>query len=118
MNRKPLFFALGLTALLLTLHLYALSTFFYWHHRWFDIPMHILGGAAIGALLLAFFSVRRAALYFSCMLGVTVIWEIFEYTTGISTGQPDYWLDTIKDICDGMIGSLITFLFAKKSLWH
>ncbi|MES2225629.1 MAG: hypothetical protein V4480_02355 [Patescibacteria group bacterium] len=118
MNRRPLFAALILTALLLALHLYGLSTYFYWYHRWFDIPMHILGGAAIGAFLLAFFAVRRTALYFSCMLAVAVIWEIFEYIMGISTGQSGYWFDTIKDILDGMIGSGITFAVAKKSTWH
>ncbi|MEO6536755.1 MAG: hypothetical protein ABIT47_03590 [Candidatus Paceibacterota bacterium] len=118
MNQKPLYFALVLTALLLTMHLYALSTYFYWHHRWFDIPMHILGGVAIGSFLLAFFNTQRTFFYFACMLIVTVVWEIFEYYAGISRGQPDYWFDTIKDIVDGMIGASITFLIAKKSAWH
>ncbi|MDB4991840.1 MAG: hypothetical protein JWL75_85 [Parcubacteria group bacterium] len=76
--------------------------------------MHILGGAAIGAFLLAFFSVRRAALYFGSILAVTVAWEIFENINHISTGQPDYWFDTIKDIIDGLIGSGITYYIAKK----
>jgi hypothetical protein len=114
MNRKPLYTALVLTALLLALHVYALNTYFYWHHRWFDIPMHILGGAAIGAFLLAFFNVRRTILYFSCILAVTVGWEIFENVNHISTGQPGYWLDTIKDIVDGFIGAGITFYIAKR----
>lgn len=114
MNRKPLYTALILTALLLALHLYALSTSFYWYHRWFDIPMHILAGASIGAFLLAFFTVRRAFLYFLLMLGVGVGWEIFENVNHISTGQHGYWIDTIKDIIDDMIGATITFYIAKK----
>ncbi|CAN5759976.1 hypothetical protein BH11PAT2_BH11PAT2_02700 [soil metagenome] len=113
MNRKPLYIALVLSAALLAAHLYALSTYFYWHHRWFDIPMHILGGIAIGSFLLAFFSVKRAWLYFAAMLSITVLWEVFEYYAGISRGQPDYWFDTIKDIADGMIGASITFITAK-----
>lgn len=118
MNRKPLYFALVLAALLLALHLYALHVYFYWTHRWFDIPMHILGGVAIGAFLIALFGSKRPAMYFLLMLGITVIWEIFEYMTGISTGLPDYWFDTIKDITDGMIGSAFAYLLAKKPLWH
>ncbi len=118
MNRKPLFIALILTALLLALHLYALETYFYWQHRWFDIPMHILAGASIGSFLLAFFSVRRAGLYFILMLGVGVGWEVFENINHISTGQPGYWFDTTKDIINDMIGASITFYVAKRSLWR
>jgi hypothetical protein len=118
MNRKPLYTALVLTALLLALHLYALATYFYWYHRWFDIPMHILAGMAIGWLLLAFFDARKATLYFFGMLAVGVGWEIFENVNHISTGQPGYWFDTIKDIVDDLIGAGITFYIAKKTSWH
>lgn len=118
MHRKPLLFAFMLTSLLLAFHLYALSNYLYWHHRWFDIPMHILGGAALGAFLLAFFTSQRALLYFACMLAIVVAWEVFEYVAHISTGQPDYWLDTGKDILDGLIGSGITYYFAKYGTWR
>jgi hypothetical protein len=118
MNQKPLYFALILTTLLLALHLYALHTFFYWYHRWFDIPMHVLGGMAIGAFLLAFFNVRRTALYFSCMLVVVIGWELFEYFGHISTGQPGYWTDTVKDMADGMIGAAITYFLTRRPLWR
>lgn len=118
MNRKPLFFAFLLTGLLLTLHLYALATFQYWHHRWIDIPMHILGGVGIGAFLLAFFNVRRVALYFACMFVIVLGWEVFEYLGKVSTGQPDYWFDSTTDMVNGLIGATITFLFAKKSVWR
>jgi hypothetical protein len=118
MNRKPLYFALVLTALLLALHLYALNTYFYWYHRWFDIPMHILGGIALGAFILAFFHVRRSTLYFACMVAVVVGWEVFEYIANISPGQPQYWLDTIKDMADGLIGAAITYLVTRNPLWR
>lgn len=118
MPRKPLVFALVLTALLLAVHLYFLHTYFYWHHRWADIPMHILGGMAIGAFILAFFNVRHVYWYFLCMLTAAVIWEIFEYVNHISTAQPDYWFDTIKDIIDGLIGAGITLIITKTWLWR
>lgn len=118
MNTKPLYFALVLSALLLATHLYALSHYLYWHYRWFDIPMHILGGIAIGSFLLAFFSFRRFILYFSLMLAIVVLWEVFENVTHISTGQPDYWLDTFKDMIDGLLGSAFTYFIVKDSSWR
>lgn len=107
-----------MTTILLVTHLYALSTFFYWYHRWFDIPMHIFGGAAIGALLLAFGSTRRVSVYFLCMFAVVAGWEVFEYIAHISTGQPHYWVDTIKDMIDGLLGAGIVLLIARKTSWH
>lgn len=118
MNRTSLFAALLLTALLLALHLYALDTYLYWYQRWFDIPMHILGGVAVGAFVLAFFSSSRTVLYLLCMVGVVVGWEVFEYFGSISTGQPDYWYDTTYDIFNGLFGSLISLFAVKKLEWH
>jgi hypothetical protein len=118
MNSKPLYFALLLATLLLALHLSALHTDFYWYHRWFDIPMHILGGVALGAFLLAFFNVRRMVLYYSCMLAIVIGWELFEYFTQISTGQPNYWIDTVADMVNGLIGASITLVLTKKPLWR
>jgi hypothetical protein len=118
MNRKPLFLALISTALLLILHLYALQTYFYWYHRWFDIPMHLLGGAAVGAFVLAFFNVRRMKLYFFCMLAVVVGWEVFENLAQISTGQPNYWTDTIGDMANGLIGAVFSYVVAKRGPWR
>ncbi len=118
MHRKLLYIALVLAALLLALHLYALQNYLYWHHRWLDIPMHILGGIAIGALFLSYLGARRALLYFALMLGVVLFWEIFENVERISTGQPDYWFDTTKDIINGLIGSAISFWAARKGIWR
>lgn len=117
-NRTWLLIALGLSIALLSVHLHALDQFLYWHHRWLDIPMHMLGGAAAGAFLMAFGTGRRTFTYFLCMMAIFVGWEVFEYAARISTGQPDYWLDTSKDIVDGLIGSAATFLIARKTTWR
>jgi len=118
MHRKPLYTSLVLAIVLLAVHLYALQNYFYWHHRWFDIPMHILGGITIGAFLLAFLSARQARFYFFCMVLVVVGWEVFEYFGHISTGQPHYWLDTFKDMIDGLIGAGVSLYIARRSLWR
>lgn len=117
-NRTWLFSAFILSVLLLLVHLYALHAFLYWHHRWLDIPVHIVGGAAAGSFLLAFGTTRRTSTYFICMLAVFVGWEVFEYFGHISTGQPDYWIDTAKDVVDGLIGSCVTFFLARKTRWR
>lgn len=118
MNRTWLSVAFILSAILLLTHLYALQHYLYWHYRWFDIPMHIIGGAALGSFLFAFGTARRTSTYFACMFAIFVGWEIFEYFAHISTGQPHYWLDTMKDIADGLIGSSIPLLFARKTSWR
>ncbi len=118
MHRKLLYIALVLAVLLLTLHLYALENYLYWYYRWLDIPMHILGGVAIGALLINYLGARRALLYFTLMFGVVVIWEVFENVESISTGQPDYWFDTAYDMINGLIGAVLTFFAARKGIWR
>lgn len=94
-------------------HLAALHFFWYWYLWWFDIPMHILGGMALGALGIAVFG-KRAALFMLWMIVVVLGWEAFEFAARISTGQFDYWIDTISDIANGLIGGSIMYLLAKK----
>jgi hypothetical protein len=116
MHRRPLFFAVALSGLLLILHLWFLGDFYYWQYRWIDNPMHVLGGAALGTFLLAFISPRRATLYLATIFALTVAWEVFEYVAGISTNQPQYWIDTIKDIANGVVGSCIPLYIAQLNL--
>lgn len=122
-NHTWLTFALVLSAVLLVIHLYALKYYLYWHHRWLDIPMHMLGGAALGSFLMAFGTTRRTSTYFLCMLAIFVGWEVFEYIFGISTQLGGletraYRIDTVKDILDGLIGSCLPFVLARKTSWR
>lgn len=103
--------ALVLAGVLLALHLYALATFFYWHHLWFDIPMHILGGAALAALIIAVVGFRPWIFLFG-MLVVVGGWELFENYAHISTGQLDYWFDTSYDMINGLVGAMAVFVVA------
>lgn len=118
LNQTWLAIAFALSVLLLAAHLYALHGFLYWHYRWFDIPMHIFGGAALGSFIFAFGRMRRTATYFLLIFAAVVGWEIFEYLGHISTGQPDYWLDTTKDIADGVIGASAVLVIARKRSWR
>jgi len=116
MNMNWLLAALGLCVILLGIHLEALVHYWYWVYPNFDIPMHILGGIALGAFLIAL-GVRRWWVYAAYMVAIVVGWEIFEYMFGLSTHQPHYWRDTVDDMFNGLVGSAITYSI-KKYLWH
>ena len=122
-NQTWLLIALLLSAVLLSIHVYSLQNYLYWHHRWLDIPMHMLGGAALGSFLMAFGTTRRTRTYFFWLLVLFFGWEIFEYFYGISTQigtvtASAYGIDTTKDIVDDLIGSFVPFILARKTSWR
>jgi len=116
MNMTWLLAALGLCIILLGVHLEALTHYWYWVYPNFDIPMHILGGAALGAFLIAL-GFRRFWIYALLMVGIVVGWEVFEYIGGLSTHQPHYWRDTIDDMFNGLVGSAVIYGI-QKYLWR
>lgn len=90
----------------------------------YDIYMHIFGGLTIALFLIALASSfkpdalnRRK----NIVLGVFIIglgWELFEAyfnIAGAPVGTKAYYIDTIKDLIDDIIGSSLgAFLFIKK----
>lgn len=109
--------ALVLTSAMLVGHLVALESFFYWKFWWYDIAMHALGGVALAALTLGVIG-RHAAVFWGAMAIMLFGWELFEYIGGISTGQPNFWLDTVIDIIVGSCAALIVYRIAKPSFSH
>lgn len=100
----------------------------YWVYKWYDIPMHILGGLWVSLFFLSFYlffkkdlnhNIFQKETFFKVLLillFITISWEIFELvskTTFLSDGIY-YWIDTIKDILDGFIGGIAGyFLYLK-----
>lgn len=117
-NRTWLIIALVSSIVLLSAHLYALAHYTYWYLPWFDVPMHIFGGAALGSCILAFGTTRRTSTYLLCMVAVVLGWEVFEYIGSISTGQANYWHDTATDMINGVAGSLVPLLIARITSWR
>lgn len=110
MRLPNLLAALFVMVILLGLHLVALSHFYYWRYEWFDIPMHMLGGVAIAFFLLGIFGRVRLP-KFLLLVGVIVVgWEVLEYVTGLSLGQPNYVFDTLHDIFNGYVGALVAYV--------
>jgi hypothetical protein len=77
----------------------------------YDIPLHLLGGLSAGLWAMAFasrlsLSLRQAlVLVAAVILPVSISWEVMEYVTGLTRGEPYYWFDTGKDIIDGVLGA-------------
>jgi peptidoglycan/LPS O-acetylase OafA/YrhL len=118
MNSRWLYVTLALAAVLATLHLYGIAHHTYWHYRWYDTPMHLIGGAMVGALLLTFVARPGPTTYLAGILAVAIAWEIFEFHFKISTGQIDYWYDTFHDIANGCMGGMFLYLFSEKNIWR
>lgn len=103
--------------LFILIHLIALYFHFYWTVWWFDIGMHVFGGFIAAYLLVNLFckdvSSRRhifwIALCGSLLIGV--IWEVYEYATGMTFAASDtYVLDTFSDLLSDICGGLLAFL--------
>ena len=91
--------------------------FLYWRVWWYDIPAHILGGmsVALGAAWLQTLYRKSPTLFFciAAALVVGIAWEVFEATFGL-TNFPADTLDTIKDLCDDVIGGVIVAYIATR----
>lgn len=107
------------------LYWFGLERFYFWYYPWFDIPMHIMGGLTIGfwGASLAWrrnYSPYQAFLFILLLaIGIGSIWELFEYTSGLTRGEPGYWFDTLKDLGDDTLGALAAWsvywiLYTKK----
>lgn len=115
----------GTGLLVAVLHFFAIRLYLYWNFEWFDIVMHLLGGAFIGFLVswAVFYFYNGSALKIKpaisfVMLSVLFIgigWELFEAvtkTTGVIPGDSyisDTALDLIMDILGGAFAADQTF---------
>jgi hypothetical protein len=96
----------------------ALSQYLYWRLWWFDIPMHLLGGVFIGLGFLyaqrrlwkqsAIHTGRIVFYTLVCVVGVGLLWKLFELTTGMY--DPDLFstsalmYDVLNDVLGGLCG--------------
>ncbi len=111
--------ALAAVALLATLHIWALRDFLYWQYRWFDTPMHLLGGAAIGAFTVGLLHSWRPFLYLSAIVFVSFSWELMEYIFGLTgVNSIDYTWDTAHDLLNDAIGATFVYVLARYTLWR
>ena len=84
---------------------------------WWDIPMHILGGAWV-ACASAYFTFGRVRMtLLLCILAafsVGVLWELFEYIVHIGGSVfMSYAADTAKDVLDDCIGGAVAYMLMR-----
>ncbi len=112
-GRRFLFNSFFVLVVLTLLNLVGIIFSLYWRLWWYDIPAHVLGGVSVAlaaAWLQAIRGERPTFLFcISAVFAVGVAWEIFEAVSGL-TQFPQDTVDTIKDLCDDVIGGLITLL--------
>lgn len=129
--------SLIIAVFIVLLDFFAFKFFWYWRLRWFDKPMHFLGGflVALVAMQLYFFLSARPltgwrliALSIVPALMVGGLWELFEFTTErfyfseivLKTAGMLYggWQDTLRDLFFDLLGSLTAVsLFISNLIW-
>lgn len=81
--------------------------------------MHIMGGFGVASLTGAIIAYRGGKVSYSALflsyLAVATVWEIYEYVRNMFfSGDWSGWLDTVKDLFDGLIGMSVAYLFVRK----
>lgn len=106
---------------LLLINEFATRFHIYFVYKWFDTPMHFLGGFGVGivaiALLRSWFTrevydSKPQMLYtLIIVLGVGVVWEIIEtfYKVSVIYGG-HFWIDTSKDLLIDTFGGILSYI--------
>ena len=106
------------------LHIAAEQYYWYWQFRWFDIPMHFLGGVWLGLAgiwlvyhtrWLTTLRERMSPLLVALLAGlcVGILWEAYEFFVWqiAGNGLPvGYLQDTIKDIAMDVVGAYAGYI--------
>lgn len=105
------------SSVLATVHYLALQFFLYWRFWWFDLPVHLLGGAvvALGFITLSVYMQALPRRYFSLagvilfVILVALLWEYYEIAIGIPI-EANHELDTSLDLLLGVLGGLLGYV--------
>jgi hypothetical protein len=129
-KREILHLSLALAILIAFLYIKTLEFSLFWTHPWIDLLLHFLGGLwlTITSLWLFFFSdlfkikINKRNIFLIAFLSVLIIgllWEVFEYITGLSLGEANFITDTISDIVMDFVGAFAAYkLFTYSFLKH
>jgi len=129
LRKKILYSAFALVILVYILHVVALKFYFYWQLPWFDSPMHFLGGIFTGLIVLYVYMLTKGQenileikentlmnLILITIAIVGIVWEVWEYSFGLSFTRGNDFFGTIEDLYVGVIGALALYFFAKNYL--
>ena len=114
-NYKHLFI-LGSLFSLLVLMFDRVGNYFnlYYFYPNFDIPMHFLGGFAVGFLALALLSkIKKIKLFYQIIivLFIGIIWEVLEYYFKVSVLYGgNFYTDTALDLIIDTLGGILSYI--------
>ncbi len=126
MYRRYLYSALFLSVLLFAMHGAAIKYYLYWAVWWYDIPVHVIGGAIFGASAIWFFGSLKErtsrisdssliAFSLTAVFIVGVFWEVYEYVFEMAYNPAiGYALDTVKDMFMDLGGASVALWFYKR----
>jgi hypothetical protein len=118
-SRLPwLLAALLMAALLFALDHYGRANHLYFYHWWFDVVMHLLGGATIGIFSVGLLGRFQPRAFLLLTMGAALSWEAFEYFAGISTSQPGFVYDTAHDLLNDALGAAGAYVLARYTVWR
>lgn len=109
-------------SILAVAHYIAVTYSLYFLVSWFDIPMHMLGGAVVVLFLFNTQWLRitlpnrwhRITPMLLCVLIVGLVWELFEIAIGIPLIEPDFEIDMWGDLLNDLIGGAIGWFVARR----
>lgn len=117
---------LVLTFILTSLNFIALKYDLFWVLKWFDIPMHFLGGLVVSFLASCIIYFKKINLSYIKFLSyniltifiISILWELFELSIKVTSLNDalyvsDTGLDFMANIFGGVCGSI--FIFNKKA---
>lgn len=112
-----LLMALVLSTMLAVLHSWALTAYLYWQYVWLDVPVHLLGGLALGMVFIAVVRTFRPYSYILFMMVVVFGWELFEFVIG-TPRDVNFFFDSSLDVLMGALGGVLAYLLARFTLWR
>ena len=103
------------------LHTAAIYFHWYWEVSWFDIFMHLISGIWVGVVGILLFaqdtSLRNAfCIALLSALAVGLLWELYEYATGMTFTLSSYPIDTSTDLLMDLVGAAGGFISMRKHL--
>ena len=108
--------ALLLATALALLEQWAIVEHLYYRYPWFDVLMHLIGGALTGSFLAAVLLPYRPMFFLALATAVLAGWEVFEYLIGVPR-EMNFIFDSALDLLMGALGVLAAYAIARNSLW-
>jgi len=113
-----------LILIIATGHILALNFYLYWSFKWFDLPVHFLGGmwVALTSLWLCFYSrtkrfkeTKRNIFVISVVSAIVIglLWELFELTVRAPRAE-NFLRDTTGDLIMDMLGAVSGYIYYTK----